>query len=175
MEQIMAPSVQIEISEDVFRRLQVLAKPFVDSPDTVITQLLDFREAAAKINSGKPPASASKKEPAFPSAVRFFVTSRGEKIPLGKLRAVYGLRGQLKHEFSAEVTAQGIKFLGELYDNPSPAGIAAKKSVGAKGNAASTNGWDFWEFFNPASDRWISIDTFRSKPEPKLNLADIDL
>jgi len=169
----MSPSVQIEISEDIFRRLQAMAKPFVDSPNTVITQLLDFREAAAKINTGKPPAP--KKEPALPSEARFFVTSRGEKIPLGKLRAVYGLRGQRKHEFSAEVTSLGIKFLGVLYDNPSPAGIAAKESVGAEGTAASTNGWDFWEYFNPASGSWVSIDTFRGKPEPKLNLADLSL
>ena len=171
----MTPSVQIEVSENVFRRLQALAKPFVDSPNTVITQLLDFREAAEKINPSKSTEPTSKSEPALPSAVRFFVTSRGEKIPLGKLRAVYGLRGQPKHEFSAEVTSQGIKFLGQLYDNPSPAGIAAKESVGAQGNAASTNGWEFWEYFNPASGKWISIDTFRGKPEPKINLANIKL
>ena len=171
----MAPSIQIEISEDVYRRLQALAKPFVDSPETVITQLLDFREAAAKSNPDTSPAPSRKKVQPMPAAARFFVTSRGERIPLGKLRAVYGPRGRQKHEFSAEVTSSGIKFLGQLYDNPSPAGIAAKESVGAEGAAASTNGWDFWEYFNASSGTWISIDTFRGKPEPKLTLEDLDL
>ena len=171
----MSQSIQIEISQKVFDRLQALAKPLVDTPDSVITRLLDFQDAQVGKATETATKNASNHGEQSDAPIRFFVMPRGSRIPLGKLRAIYGLRGQKKHELFAEVTLEGIKFQGELYDNLSSAGIAAKESVGAVGNAASTNGWDFWKYFDSAKGDWVSVDTFRAKPNADLTLKDLGL
>jgi len=92
-----------------------------------------------------------------PGVAKYFVCSRGERLPIGtKLRAIYRRR-----EFEAHVDASGIVFEGNRYNNPSLAGIEAKRSHGAVGKAANTNGWTFWEYFDAVSGRWKSLDEWR--------------
>lgn len=171
----MSQFVQIEISQGVFDRLQMLAKPLVDTSDSVIARLLDFRDAHVTESTEVATKSADNNVRPSEAAIRFYATSRDSRIPLGKLRAIYGLRGQKKHELFADVTAKGIKFQDKLYDNLSSAGTAAKESVGAVGSAARTNGWDFWKYFDNAKEKWVSVDAFRVKTGVHLTLEDLGL
>jgi len=165
-------TVQIELEHDVFERLQALAKPFVDTPSSVIRRLLDESKGKEKqLDTG----GTNKINQA--SANQVYVTSRGVRLPLGRLQATYRRRGDSKtHRFEAEVTPKGIKFDGEVFDDPSPAGIRAKELAGAEGTATSTNGWEFWEYFDEQKRKWVSIDVFRKKKiSPKISLEDLDI
>jgi hypothetical protein len=140
----------VQITNEIYDRLKALAEPLVDDVSSVIGRLLDHWDTL-------PPKSRSlniiisKKRPLI------WQSARGEKFVVGtKLRATYR-----KNTFESVVTESGIEFDGEFYDNPSSAGIAAKKSVGISDAAASTNGWKFWEMLDPDSGRWISIDVLR--------------
>ncbi|MGD0650618.1 MAG: hypothetical protein ABSA97_05705 [Verrucomicrobiia bacterium] len=144
----MSELVQVPIEKRVFERLQKLATPLVDNPSSVITRLIDLWE---KVNQANKPA------PIQLGAARYFVCSRGERLPVGiLLRATY-----LRRKFEARVEPSGIVFEGKSYDNPSSAGIEAKKRDGATGNKASTNGWTFWEYLDEVSGHWRSLDDFR--------------
>lgn len=152
MELIME-AVQVSIKKEVFESLKRLAEPLVDDTNSVIERLINHWESCpptpetkiAGIKLVKPPAE--------------WRSTRGERFPIGaKLRALY-----LRYTFEATVTTRGIEFNGKVYNNPSSAGIAAKESVGTTGDAANTNGWDFWKMLEPATNRWVSIKTLRAK------------
>lgn len=167
----MPKTVQIEVEQDIFERLQALAKPFVDTPSSVIRRLLEANNATenqqdiARVGA---PSQAPNKQG--------YVTSRGVRLPLGRLQASYRRRGSTSTQrFEAEVTPKGIEFDGEVFDDPSPAGIRAKELAGAKGAATSTNGWEFWQYFDEVRQEWVSIDIFRKKSIPKISLDDLDL
>jgi hypothetical protein len=49
---------QVEVQETTFERLKLLAEPFVDTPDTVISRALDAYEGAKK-NGRHPPTTSS--------------------------------------------------------------------------------------------------------------------
>jgi hypothetical protein len=144
---------QIPVRKDVFERLKRLAEPLVDNPSSVIERLAVHWEkthcapdVGIRISSSIPPLTEWR-------------SARGERFAVGLvLRAFY-----LSHQFEAMVTAAGIEFNGKMYDNPSSAGIAAKLTVGKKGPAANTNGWDFWQMLDPATKRWVSIDALRRR------------
>ena len=143
--------VQVPVRREVFERLKALAEPLVDDASSVIERLIAHWES---VPHGPRVRHIVLPEPG-PAEWR---SARGERFPVGaQLRAKY-----LGHKFEAAVTAHGIEFAGKTYDNPSSAGIAAKESVGTKGKAASTNGWDFWEMLDPASKRWVSINHLRA-------------
>lgn len=149
-----AKSVSIELDRDVFEALQRLAKPFVDTPSSVIKRLIEhvFRleEEGARIE-----AQISKKG---------FTSSRGATIPFGNLRATYKPRGGNRaFKFEATVTSEGIEFDGEVFDSLSSAGIHAKKLAGAKDSASRTNGWEFWEFYDSETNSWVLVDSFRQR------------
>jgi len=144
-------TVPVHIRRQVFEKLQKLAVPLVDDASSVIERLIKHWEKAAP--QSFPLASPERQQSAF------WYSSRGEAFPVGaELRGTY-----LGKTYHAKITAQGIEFNGMGYDNPSSAGIAAKRAAGTKGQAVSTNGWDFWEMLNPDSQRWVSIDILRSK------------
>src|SRR6266571_6815334 len=63
---LMAPVVRI--SDDVFRRLQRLGEPLVDSPSTVIERVLDHYEAAHSIR-GAPTSAGSFSPRALAAAI----------------------------------------------------------------------------------------------------------
>ena len=139
----------IEIESHVFEKLQGLATPLVDDANSVIEKLIVHWEST---HSGPNPTT-----PAAPtSGDEVFMLSRGEKIRVGlKLRARYKGRA-----YEARVTQNGIEFENNFYDSPSAAGIAAKRSAGAKGSAANTNGWGFWKYYDERRRDWFSLKDF---------------
>ncbi len=147
----MSTTVQIDLDRDVFEQLQSIAQPLVDTPNMVIRRLLAEHKGLSEHVE-----SAGKSEKLF------FLTSRGERVPLGKLRATYKPRNSSKtYSYEAEVTLDGIKFDEKNFPSPSAAGIHAKKLAGADDTAAHTNGWTFWEHFDTEKDSWISLDVYR--------------
>ena len=56
----------VDLSEATFKRLQALAKPLIDTPDSVIDRLLDHYEDAGQ---GRPSPAANGKDPA--DVIRF--------------------------------------------------------------------------------------------------------
>jgi hypothetical protein len=168
-------TVKVELEEDIFGLLQSLAKPFVDTPSSVIRgmweELQKYRGSPVK-GTRTPPTAL----PASKANVGTYTTSRGVQIPFGELRAVYKRRGSHESKtFKAKVNEKGIEFAGQIFDDPSPAGIHAKQLAGARGPATSTNGWEFWEYYNTAQSRWLQIGTLRSPKGGKLTLKDLDL
>lgn len=168
----MPDTIQIDLEKDVFERLQALAKPFVDTPSSIVRRLLDEAEEQIKQTDSKKSGDQDQ-----PTSRRVYVTSRGVHLPVGRLQATYRRRGSSKaHRFEAAVTPRGIEFDGEVFDDPSPASIRAKELAGAKGSAASTNGWEFWEYFDERKRKWICIDVFRKKiAVPKITPEDLGL
>lgn len=144
--------VQVAVRRDVFERLKALAEPLVDDAGSVIRRLIAHWET---VPHGPRVRHIGLPEPG-PSVRR---SARGERFPVGApLRAKY-----LGHTFDDIVTMGGIEFAGRTCDNPSPAGIAAKESVGTTGRAAGTNGWGFREMLAPTSSkRWVSINELRT-------------
>ena len=152
----MTEQIIVTISKPIFERLQRLAAPLVDTTDTVIGRLLDYHEANSK-NRTMPTGSNSTVTQGF------WRSSRGDTLPIGiELRGTY-----LGKNFSAQVERAGIRFEGELYNNLSPAAMAAKHLVGTKGKAANTNGRDFWKFQDPTTGKWIPVSVLR--PSHRIN------
>lgn len=147
-----AKTVIVELDQDVFEALQRMAKPLVDTPSSVIKRLIEqtLRSSQDALRSE---SSTREKEGAL---------FRNATIPFGNLRAMYKPRnGNKVFRFDAQVTSKGIEFDGKIFDNPSSAGIHAKKLAGIKGSASSTNGWAFWEYYDSEANSWVLIDKFR--------------
>lgn len=80
-----------------------------------------------------------------------FMYCRGGQIPNGtKLRATY-----LSRDYQAEVKGGRFWFEGKAFDSPSNAARAITKTA--------VNGWKFWEYWDEANERWISLVSLRSK------------
>lgn len=152
----MKEQVAVTISKSVFERLQNLAAPLVDTTDTVIERLLDHWEA-------KPDAGERTTKSNSAVTLELWKSSRGDTLPVGtELRGTY-----LGKTFSARVERAGIRFEGELYNDLSPAAMAAKNFAGTKGKAANTNGRAFWKFKDPTTEQWISVSVLR--PSHRIN------
>lgn len=150
-------TVQIEVHQAVFQKLQKLAVPLVDNTSSVIERLIEHWE--------KIPAPVSGATKPAPKKQEFWISSRGEALPVGaELRARY-----LGKTYLAKVSSNGIEYDGKTYNNPSAAAIAVKNSAGTKGGSAATNGWDFWEICSSQTKQWGSISALR-----KAKKVDVD-
>jgi hypothetical protein len=146
----MSEQVSVAISRPIFERLQKHASPLVDTTDTVIERLLDYWESHPRAKTPLNNSSSS-------ATQQLWKSSRGDVLPVGKeLKGTY-----LGKTYTAVVERGGIRFHGKLYDNLSPAAIAAKHLAGTTGKAASTNGRDFWRFRDPATDQWVPVSVLR--------------
>lgn len=84
---------------------------------------------------------------------------RGDMFPVGlELQADY-----LGKQYTAKVTTKGIEYNGQLFHSPSAAAIAVKQSAGKAGSAASTNGWSFWQMYDPKLKLWLPISSLKAK------------
>ena len=160
---------KLAVSAAVYEKLQKLAVPLVDTPSSVIERLIDHWVATAPNERGQtnPPSgeSASSMAPA-----QLWRSSRGDTLRVGT-----SLKGQyLGKTYEAEIEPGGIRFNGELYDNPSAAAVAAKNLAGKTGQGASTNGRDFWRIRDPSTGHWVPISTVQTSPiDPARLLAEL--
>jgi hypothetical protein len=163
----MSTKISVELDKDVFERLQRHAVPLQDDASSVVRRILDRLEQEdafvlpASVETRTPVEGPPAPDTASHEARSYFRTSRGVKIPFGKLRASYKPHGKTRSSFEAQVTTRGIEFAGEIYDDPSPAGVRAKELAGVKGQATATNGWRFWEYLDERANAWVSVSTFR--------------
>lgn len=155
--------VTIEVNADTFQRLQQLAKPFTDSPDCVISRLIDYHQANSKISNE--------------NGCQYYVTKDGIKLPYGEIAGAYKPRGSEEgFDLKGRICEEGIEFEGVVFDDLSPAANYAKKTVGASESAARTNGWTFWKYIDSKTGRRMSLDEYRKKLDLKnLSLEDLGL
>lgn len=152
----MKEQITVTISKSVFDRLKKHAVPLVDTTDSVVERLLDYYESSQVKNSTASNSS-------FLATSSLWKSSRGDTLPVGtKLKGIY-----LGKTFTAQVEPAGISFNGKLYNNLSPAAIAAKNLVGTKGKAANTNGRDFWKIQDPTTGKWVPVSVLR--PSHRIN------
>jgi hypothetical protein len=144
-------TVQVSLSKDVFVKLQEIAEPLIDDINSVIERLINNHLESLSLSSKIRIESSSSNNS------EFWRSNRGEQFKVGtKLSANY--KGK---SYNATIQIDGINFEGNLYDSPSAAGVAVKKSAGITGSALSTDGWSFWNMLEPDSNQWVSINTVR--------------
>jgi hypothetical protein len=161
----MSEHVTIVISKPLFERLQKQAAPLVDTTDIVINRLLDFWE-------NHPEELIVSKNSEALVTIKYWKSSRGDVLPVGaELKGKY-----LGKYYTAVVEQGGIRFNEKLYDNLSPAAIAAKHLAGTIGKAANTNGRDFWKIRDPDTRQWLPVSTLRAIHRLNANelLAELD-
>ena len=132
------------VDDDVFARMQALARPLVDDASSVIRRLLET--ASSEVASSTAPSP------------RFLVLTRGERLKVGtRLRATFR-----RQEVEATVTAAGIEFNGELYPSPSAAARAVKEQRGVRTTASHANGWWFWSYFDESQGCFKPLNLIRT-------------
>jgi hypothetical protein len=145
----MADEVQIRVRRDVFEKLKSLAEPLVDDSSTVIERLIRHWEASPPKDTSKPRQAATQE---------LWRSSRGDVLPVGAQ-----LEGRYKgRTFAALVAKNGIRFEGKVYSTLSAAAIAAKGLAGTKGQAANTNGRDFWAVRDSSGAQPVPVSALRT-------------
>ncbi|MEO7641499.1 MAG: hypothetical protein ABIU07_08800 [Ramlibacter sp.] len=147
-------TVKVDLSAVTVNRIQQYSvQPLLETPEIVLNRILDLVE-------GKhPPGIKTFAVQTERPAPMEYTTSRGVKLPIGlKLWASYRSTNP-----RAEVTAEGFKYEGKFYDDPSAAAKAAKLDAGVSATASSTNGWVFWmvKALDSPTGKITSIDVFR--------------
>lgn len=135
----------IEVSPVVYAQLAAIAVPLVDTVDDVIVRLIKHWNRTKKQRQEV--------------ETNFFVTPEGEYLPMG-LAMIGSYHSEV---FEAVVTDKGIKVAGlpQPFLNLSRAAVAVKKSRGAAGNSAQSNGWLFWRFRDTGTDKLTPMDAWR--------------
>lgn len=143
----MSDQVQIHVRREVFEKLKRLAEPLVDDTSTVIDRLIRHWETTPPKQGRQAPAEAPE----------MWQSSRGDVLPVGA-----PLQGRYKGKtFAAVVARNGVRFEGKVFQTLSAAAVAAKGVTGTKGDAASTNGRDFWALRDPKGNHWVPISALR--------------
>lgn len=143
----MNDQVQIHVRREVFEKLKRLAEPLVDDTSSVIDRLIGHWEANP---------SKQAREPATETP-ELWQSSRGDVLPVGA-----PLQGRYKGKtFAAVVAKNGVRFEGKVFSTLSAAAVAAKGLTGTKGDAASTNGRDFWALRDPKRNHWVPVSALR--------------
>jgi hypothetical protein len=135
----------IDVSSEVYRRLQAIARPFEDrEPNDVIARVLNDLEAVAA-----PPKNGE-------VGARGDLVSHVGSIPHGsRLRARYKGR-----EFLATVENGRVLLNGRTYESLSKAAVAVIRSTGS--NRPTENGWRFWEVQDPSGRTWHSAEKHKT-------------
>lgn len=159
-------STKIEISFETMERLKKIAQPFTDTPESVISRLIDYYEGAKDV------IEQDKK-----SSTEFFKTKDGTKIPLGKIHGTYRPRGtKITHTIRGKITKSGIEVDGKVFNDLSSAARYGKKKFGADNSAASTNGWRFWRISEENNNKnMLLYDLRKQQKHANLTLEDLGL
>ena len=116
----------IRVSTRVYRRLQELAKPFEDTPDTVLVRVLGLGLGLDEQDKSRRESSAGELQPLIDS----HQLSPGDELVWERPRR--------RERFTAVVTDNGCLRLGDGRIFPSPSGAAVALAGG------SHNGWIIW-------------------------------
>jgi hypothetical protein len=143
-------SPKIEISSDLYVSLRTLMQPGDKTPSDVIWRLAEDHHA----KRSDPPTTG-------------WIIGRDEGLSSGGTVIPNGLRLRMKYkrgEYTYADVRDGAVWIGRrAFDSPSAAAVAVALANGAKGAAASLNGWIHWEFEMPRdSGRWRKLDTLRA-------------
>jgi len=143
-------SPKIEISTDLYVSLRTLMQPGDQTPSDVIWRLAEEHHA----KRSDPPTTG-------------WIIGSEEGLSSGGTVIPNGLRLRMKYKGAdyeyAEVRDGAIYRRKKRFDSPSAAAGDVASSRGAKGPAASLNGWIHWEFETPrGSGRWRKLDTLRA-------------
>lgn len=136
-------TINVQLHEPVFTRLQTYATPLVDDVNSVIVKLMDAYDGGL---TGRA------------SDVKLWRSTRGETLPIGtKMRKIVG-----DQSVFAIVTEGGIKVAGldHPFDSPSAAAVAAKPLLGLTESAE--NGWNWWQC-QKAPNLWVPLNMLRSR------------
>ncbi len=128
----------IELPDEVYRKLQELAVPFEDKePADVIGRLVPLFEKEPTRDVEISPQSTSD------------LVCKGGTIPHGTR---LGRRSYKGCSSEAEVLDGKIRLNGESYPSPSKAANAAARSIGTA--SLSLNGWEPWEYSDSSTEQW---------------------
>lgn len=136
----------IQISDEVYRRLQALAIPFEDKePEDVIRRLLDLAPADKPSTAG------------LVVDVGADLVSHVGRLPHGaRLRARYKGR-----EFEAEIANGRVLWNSRSFDSLSSAAVATIQSTGTK--RPTENGWRYWEVEDPDTGEWKPATEYQTR------------
>ncbi len=138
--------MKIEVSDEVFLRLQNLATPLIDTPNDVIRRLLD----------AVTPTKTGLQNKAVPESLAGTgaMIAKGVVIPEGtRLKADY--KG---NRYEAEVRGGVLVWNQNCYRSPSAAAVAVIRSTGS--TRTTEDGWRFWEYIDQSGE-WRLLDTLR--------------
>jgi hypothetical protein len=150
----------IDLSDDLYRRLQKHAVPFEDEPADVMARALDALERGPSPERERPLLAEDGKMEVWKHQLLELTSSDlvsfAGRVPHGtQLRAFY--KGS---EYRAEVSAGSVSWNGRRYPSLSQAAIAVIQSTGSR--RATENGWRFWEFYDEDSNEWRSLSELRA-------------
>lgn len=139
--------MKIDVSDEVYRKLQLLARPFEDTPNDVISRLLNGK---AIKESGIVDVSA------MPSVIIGDIITKGGSVPAGtKLKARYKSRTYL-----AEIANGRVVWDGKAYSSLSDAAVAVIQSTGS--NRTTEDGWRFWFYLDQSDNKWKPLYGLRT-------------
>jgi len=139
--------MRIDVTDEVYRKLQGLAKPFEDTPNDVIQRLLNGELS-------KEPKGTDSSVP--PSIISGDLCTRGGKVLAGtKLKAQYKSR-----TYMAEIENGGVIWDGKAYSSLSDAAVAVIQSTGSK--RTTEDGWRFWSYLDKSDNEWKPLDDLRT-------------
>ncbi len=141
----------IQLSDETYRRLQALARPFEDKePEDVMRRLIALVEQPAErqLSETTLEGLSSMSEPGRPLATHSGTVPHG-----AELRARY--RGQ---EFYATVLDGNVVWDSRGFSSLSAAAVAVIRSAGSR--RPTENGWRFWEV-RVGDGEWVPGTEFR--------------
>jgi hypothetical protein len=135
--------MKIDISDEVYKELQKLAQPFVDTPNDVIGHLLKLRIAVPDKFSPAPVVASGD------------LITKGGNVPAGtKLQANYKRR-----TYTAEIADGKVVWNGNRYPSLSDAAVAVIQSTGS--SRTTEDGWRFWRYLDKSSNEWKDLSDLR--------------
>lgn len=127
----------VQLSEETYRRLQALARPFEDKdPEEVIQRLLVVAERSGDQQFGD--GASQSGADSISETGQALGTQSGSVPHRAELRARYKGR-----EFEARVDNGRVIWNGRSFSSLSAAAVAVIQSTGSR--RGTENGWRFWE------------------------------
>src|SRR5438093_5173199 len=150
----------VDLSDDLYRRLQKHAVPFEDDPPDVVARALDALER--RQNSKQEPSLVARDGEIEEWKQNLLEITSSDPVSFAG-RAPHGtqLRASYKgSEYRAEVSGGSVSWSGRRYPSLSQAAIAVIQSTGTRRD--TENGWRFWVYYEEDSGQWRSLSELRA-------------